>query len=519
MGYNLNLIEEEVREDVGKRNVIDNLPYYSHCNKADECTFSDANIENSADCSNAQIMENIRVMQLNADNRAYRKIYSCRKVIGGLIVFVKRVIRKLLKWYLEPVCDQQSDFNLATVSAVSGVKDMSTGLQMDISLLQKKVDILQSQQKEILAVLGPAEQGLNDVSNRLFSFECSLRLIEEVKKKAEDRIIAYEEEIERYKHQNDENSSRDKETIQLLKKAVESLETQLQGIGEDIKCCSHQDDEEGDNEAISLLKETIETLRNRYLETQQIIKTSEERLNGMERKLAEMGPKYEFGAILSSAQSGEDTIIAYVLDSLKIPFNECTYLDIGANHAKAMSNTYMFYRFGARGVLIEANPALIEELEQERKGDIILNYCVSEKSGEEVNFYVLNGDGLSSPSLDRALDCIKDNPKLKIDSVVPVKTIRISDVLKQYFRELPILVSLDIEGDELRIIEDMDLEHNRIKLVIIETIPYSPTLTGDSKNMRVIEYMRSIGYIEYAFTGINSIFVDANVFAENQLDS
>ncbi len=38
-------------------------------------------------------------------------IVSHRKFIGPLIVFVKRLIRKAIKWYTEPICDQQTRFN------------------------------------------------------------------------------------------------------------------------------------------------------------------------------------------------------------------------------------------------------------------------------------------------------------------------------------------------------------------------------------------------------------------------
>ena len=42
------------------------------------------------------------------------------------------------------------------------------------------------------------------------------------------------------------------------------------------------------------------------------------------------------------AQSGEDAIISYILKFLQIQSNEITYLDLGANHAKELSNTFYF---------------------------------------------------------------------------------------------------------------------------------------------------------------------------------
>lgn len=521
----LKLVESEVRNDIEARNLIDDLPYYSEYNTAYDCAIGNAKRVSVAGYDNRQINENIESMQINADNRAYRNIYSCRKIIGGLIVFAKRVVRKLLKWYLEPVCDQQSDFNLATVNAVRCFSEISTVLQMDVISMQRKVEVLCCQQSDMLEMLGSDNKFLDDIGNRLVTLECAFRLYQEEKKKNECKIVTLEKKIESYKEENDEKSISCKETIQTLKDVIASLETNMHEVKENVNeveanmeqveesiTCVHENVSEKCKSIASSLNVNINDLREQCLEAQQLVKDNSDRLHNIERILSEAGPRYEFGSILSSAQSGEDTIVAYILDSLKVPFNACTYLDIGANHAKAMSNTYMFYRFGARGVLVEANPALIEELKIERKGDIILNYCISEKSGEEVNLYVLNGDGLSSPSLDYALKCIKSNESLKIDSVAKVNTITISEVISRYFRELPVLVSLDIEGDEIGILKGMDLMNNRIKIVIVETISYSARLNAHSKNQDLVNFMLSVGYIEYAFTGINSIFVDKKWF-------
>jgi len=40
-------------------------------------------------------------------------------VIGRAIALVKRVVRLLLRWYINPIVDQQNDFNAATVRALS----------------------------------------------------------------------------------------------------------------------------------------------------------------------------------------------------------------------------------------------------------------------------------------------------------------------------------------------------------------------------------------------------------------
>ncbi len=62
-----------------------------------------------------------------------------------------------------------------------------------------------------------------------------------------------------------------------------------------------------------------------------------------------------------------------------------------------MSNTWFFYQQGARGILVDANPKLAEELRQARPEDRVINACVGPVSGETLDFHVLSADGLSAP--------------------------------------------------------------------------------------------------------------------------
>ena len=220
--------------------------------------------------------------------------------------------------------------------------------------------------------------------------------------------------------------------------------------------------------------------------------------------------RYQAGGMGSHyAQSGEDAVIEYIVDRLQIPLSEVTYLDLGANHAKYLSNTNYFYEHGARGVLVEANPQLIEELTTQRPDDIVLNRCITTKSGEKIPFYILSGDGLSSCDRVTVEETLEENPEIQIEKTVDVETITIQDILKEYFEKPPVLVNVDIEGMELEVLKGFDFEHFRPLMFIVETIPYRAKLVVGEKEETVLEFMKSNGYVEYAFTGINSILIDA----------
>ncbi|MCL1883907.1 MAG: FkbM family methyltransferase [Defluviitaleaceae bacterium] len=216
------------------------------------------------------------------------------------------------------------------------------------------------------------------------------------------------------------------------------------------------------------------------------------------------------------SQSGEDKIVAFLIKSIVGNMYDVTYLDLGANHAKMGSNTYLFYKSGARGILVEANPALIPELRFYRNGDIILNNCIAAKNGETIKFYVMGtglfgGYGLSTADKATADEMLQKNPDMKITEVLDIQTVSVNSIIDYYLGKAPVLVSLDIEGMEMEILKSIDFKKYRPLIFIIETIPYTFPYSICEKNAEIINFMENVGYYEYAFTGINSIFVDKEV--------
>ena len=250
-------------------------------------------------------------------------------------------------------------------------------------------------------------------------------------------------------------------------------------------------------EKLSGIAEQEEWVRQRFVEIQHHI-------NGSVVNVSEGKPSF--------AQSGEDMIISYLLNFLQKPISEVTYLDLGANHAKELSNTYHFYQMGARGVLLEANPELIPELEQIRPRDIVLNRAVSlSQEDQEVSFYVLNGDGLSTIDYEEARQACVQNPDLKITATYQIKTIQIQEIFETYFPQELTILSIDLEGIEEKLLEKINFEKYKPWIIVLENIPYRPTLSIDEREYKGLSLLERCGYTEYAFTGINSIFLRRDI--------
>jgi len=210
----------------------------------------------------------------------------------------------------------------------------------------------------------------------------------------------------------------------------------------------------------------------------------------------------------SSSQAGEDSILEFIFGTLHISLEECDYIDLGANHPFYLSNTNFFYQKGAKGVLVEANPYLIDDLKFYRNRDLILNRIVSTNRDEAIEFYLMNVDGLSTSDYQSVLELKKENQALEVVKTIKVQSITVNEIMENYLGHAPKILNIDLEGLEFEVLSSIDFSRYRPLTILVEMIPYKTSLVIEQKNKRVIELMENKGYTEYAFTGINSIFVD-----------
>ena len=205
----------------------------------------------------------------------------------------------------------------------------------------------------------------------------------------------------------------------------------------------------------------------------------------------------------SYSQCGEDLIVKFIFDILKI--QNPSYIDIGAHHPNYISNTALFYENGSRGINIEPDPSLFKNFLTARKEDINLNIGIGNKN-EILDFYII-----SSPSLNTFSKTEAENYNLegnyKITSVEKIKVRTLEDILIEHNGGIfPNFLSLDAEGIDEIIIKSIDFDKNYPIVICIETISFSNSGNG-LKNKDLIKFIEEKGYLYYADTNINSIFV------------
>lgn len=75
------------------------------------------------------------------------------------------------------------------------------------------------------------------------------------------------------------------------------------------------------------------------------------------------------------SQNGMDKKVKTLFDSIGRDISKIRYLDIGSNTWLLYNNSYMFYRAGANGVLVEANPDFVDEIKRTVRE--IMRLCVA----------------------------------------------------------------------------------------------------------------------------------------------
>src|SRR5262245_54108902 len=143
----------------------------------------------------------------------------------------------------------------------------------------------------------------------------------------------------------------------------------------------------------------------------------------------------------SYSQHGEDTYVAKFFAGKRTGF----YLDIGASHPFRISNTYLLYRSGWRGVTVEPIPRLGKLHRRWRPRDTLLPVAVGRHAGT-LEFFEMTPSVLSTLDREVANRYVTDG-KAVVFQRYSIEVLPINRVLEQASAIAPIdFISIDIEG-------------------------------------------------------------------------
>jgi len=212
--------------------------------------------------------------------------------------------------------------------------------------------------------------------------------------------------------------------------------------------------------------------------------------------------------IKTYSQMGEDLLIRFALS--KVGVTKPNYLDIGAYDAVQLSNTMFFYQRGCSGVCIEPNPVLAKRFSKVRRRDTVLNVGVGDGKIGEAEFYVMSKPEFSSFNRE-ICEGIAATNHAKIVRRLQVPLLSVDELARDYFPAGIDFLSLDVEGWDERVLESIDFENIRPKVICVETIDF---LTK-GKRPEAALLLAQHDYIVFADTHINTIFVDSRLLPKH----
>ena len=151
------------------------------------------------------------------------------------------------------------------------------------------------------------------------------------------------------------------------------------------------------------------------------------------------------------------------------------YVDIGCNHPFWLSNTYMFYLHGWRGICVDINKNLIAEYSTIRPNDIAVTAAICDVSGEVTAY---QGTNHTLAGLNRKYVLHSETHKVTpIEGHLPeiisykVRSYSLTFLLETYLVPLSRkidLLSIDCEGSDFAVLKSNDWDRFRPALVCIE---------------------------------------------------
>lgn len=143
------------------------------------------------------------------------------------------------------------------------------------------------------------------------------------------------------------------------------------------------------------------------------------------------------------AQHGDDLMIVNIFEEL-LGIREFAWIDLGAHHPFHLSNTALAYKRGSRGINVEANPALLAELQDLRPNDINLNMGVDVTAGTKTFYMYGETSGRNTFSADevKSLEGV-----LNVTKTIELPVLTVNDIVRRFCgNNWPDLLLTDIEG-------------------------------------------------------------------------
>jgi FkbM family methyltransferase len=193
----------------------------------------------------------------------------------------------------------------------------------------------------------------------------------------------------------------------------------------------------------------------------------------------------------SYSQHGEDVVIADFLSNYEL--RGSVYVDVGANHPSDISNSYLLYRKGFNGIIVEPNQELAGLFKKFRPKDIALAIGCSNENAI-LPFHVSKTPVLSSFANTREANVYK---------TLYLPVIRLDDAIRHLEFDFISLLSIDVEGLNFEVLQGARKTIDRALMICLEY--------DSEEDRQKFSQVLGDGFDLYREMGCNLIFVNRSL--------
>jgi FkbM family methyltransferase len=196
-------------------------------------------------------------------------------------------------------------------------------------------------------------------------------------------------------------------------------------------------------------------------------------------------------ANISYSQEGEDRILQRVFELQSSGF----YIDVGAYHPKRLSNTYLFYKRGWKGINIDATPGSMEKFKKSRPRDINIERAITNKQKELV-FFMFDEPALNSFDRELSLQRSKHTNYILLGEKI-IQTSTLNEVLTEFLSEDQRIdfLTVDVEGFDLDVLQSNDWGRFRPAYILVECLSEE----SDIDKIKQQDVYQFLSFQEYRF--------------------
>lgn len=157
-------------------------------------------------------------------------------------------------------------------------------------------------------------------------------------------------------------------------------------------------------------------------------------------------------------------------------FREGIFIDVGAHDGINFSNSYFFEKERAwRGVCIEPNPQVYQSLKHNRPDCVNVNKAIDESSHSNIEFYMNSGYTEMLSGVVKHYDA-RHFQRLQAENsnsggstaLILVNTTTLSDLCDQQNIKHIHILSVDVEGAELAVMQSIDFTKVFVDVIVFE---------------------------------------------------